>query len=95
MPILEERVVEIDFDRKVDAVVARLAAAGHHNAVGHGNSDRALDSYAWSLGRLLAEVRGPWFDYVYLDGAHTWCHDALAFLLCIFLLILTNIVAWG
>ena len=31
--------------------------------------------------QLLEEHRGPIFDYVFVDGAHTWAHDALAFLL--------------
>ncbi len=70
-----------DFEARVAQVVERLAQAGHANVVAHPNSDRALDSYTWSLGRLLAEQRAPIFDYVYIDGAHTWCHDALTFLL--------------
>jgi hypothetical protein len=40
-----------------------------------------LDSYNWSLMRLVRENRGPLFDYVFLDGAHTWATDALAFML--------------
>jgi hypothetical protein len=40
-----------------------------------------MDSYNWSLMRVLEEHEGPLFDYVFLDGAHTWAHDALAFLL--------------
>ena len=40
-----------------------------------------MDSYNWSLMQLLAEHGGRCFDYVFLDGAHTWALDALAFLL--------------
>ena len=40
-----------------------------------------MDSYNWSLMRLLAKHDGPVFDYVFLDGAHTWALDALAFCL--------------
>ncbi len=41
-----------------------------------------LDSYNWSLMRMLEQSDGrPVFDYVFVDGAHTWAHDALAFLL--------------
>ena len=36
------------------------------------------ESYNWSPGGDLA---GPRFDYVFIDGAHTWAHDALAFAL--------------
>lgn len=70
-----------DYDDRVAGVTARLAAAGHHNVVGHPNSRRLLDSYNWSLMRVLDEHRGPVYDYVFLDGAHTWVHDALAFAL--------------
>src|SRR4029077_2715703 len=47
----------------------------------HPNTRRLMDSYNWSLMRLLAEYRDPVFDYVFVDGAHTWAHDALAFCL--------------
>jgi predicted O-methyltransferase YrrM len=70
-----------DFEDTVDAVARALRAAGHGNVVVHPNSRRLLDSYNWSLMRVLEEHGGPVFDYVFLDGAHTWAHDALAFLL--------------
>lgn len=70
-----------DFEDRVEAVVERLRQAGHDNAFAHANSRRLLDSYNWSLMHLLAEHREPIFDYVFVDGAHTWAHDALAFLL--------------
>jgi predicted O-methyltransferase YrrM len=71
-----------DFADRVDRVARRLAEAGHHHVHGHGCSRRLMDSYNWPLGLLLAEHSAPIFDYVYIDGAHTWAHDALAFLLC-------------
>lgn len=70
-----------DFEDRVEAVAARLQRAGYENVVAHANSRRLLDSYNWSLMQVLAEQRGPVFDYVFVDGAHTWAHDALAFLL--------------
>jgi hypothetical protein len=70
-----------DFEDKVDAAVARLHREGHRNVVAHPNSRKLLDSYNWSLMQLLREQRGPLFDYVFLDGAHTWATDALAFVL--------------
>jgi predicted O-methyltransferase YrrM len=70
-----------DFEDRVDAAMRRLAEAGVGNAVAHPNSRRLLDSYNWSLMMLLAEHEGPIFDYVFIDGAHTWAFDALAFLL--------------
>lgn len=70
-----------DFEDRVAEVAGRLREAGHENVVGHGNSRKLLDSYNWSLMRLLREHPEPMFDYVFLDGVHTWSHDALAFLL--------------
>jgi predicted O-methyltransferase YrrM len=70
-----------DFEDRTRAVAQRLRAAGHANVVEHPNSRRLLDSYNWSLMQVLRTSDGPAFDYVFLDGAHTWTHDALAFLL--------------
>jgi predicted O-methyltransferase YrrM len=70
-----------DFEDKVEAAVERLRREGHQNVVAHPNSRKLLDSYNWSLMGLLRESEEPRFDYVFLDGAHTWAHDALAFLL--------------
>ena len=70
-----------DYADRVEPVAAALRAAGHENVVAHANSRRVLDSYNWSLMRLLAEHPEPLFDYVFLDGAHTWALDALAFCL--------------
>jgi predicted O-methyltransferase YrrM len=70
-----------DYADRVEPVAAALRGAGHRNVVAHGNSRRLLDSYNWSLMRVLAECGGGVFDYVFIDGAHTWGHDALAFAL--------------
>lgn len=70
-----------DFEDNVARVVSVLGAAGHENVVAHGNSRKLMDSYNWSLMGLLREHPEPFLDYVFLDGAHTWALDALAFLL--------------
>ena len=70
-----------DLTPAVDRVVAELHAEGRTNVVGYGNSDRVLDSYNWSLMQVLERSPEPIYDYVLIDGAHTWAHDALAFLL--------------
>ena len=70
-----------DYEERVNAVKARLHACGYDNIVGHANSHKTFDSYNWNLMRMLKQHPQPVFDYVYLDGAHTWHHDALAFLL--------------
>ena len=70
-----------DFEDKVTAAAARVKAAGYDNVVTHPNSRKLMDSYNWSLMKLLREGDAPRFDYVFLDGVHTWAVDALAFLL--------------
>jgi predicted O-methyltransferase YrrM len=70
-----------DYEDRVREVKAKLNTAGYDNIVGHGNTHRIMDSYNWSLMRVLQQRSEPFFDYVYLDGAHTWNVDALAFLL--------------
>ena len=70
-----------DYDDVVEEVVGRLHRAGYERVVGHGNSRKLLDSYNWSLMKLVRDRDEPMFDYVFLDGAHTWAVDALAFFL--------------
>jgi predicted O-methyltransferase YrrM len=70
-----------DYEDVVQRVGAEVNAHGFHNIHLHGNSRRLHDSYNWSLMRLLRDQPGFQFDYIFLDGAHTWAHDALAFLL--------------
>ena len=70
-----------DFEDRVRPVAERLAALGHRNVVAHPNTRRVFDSYNWSLMKLLREGGGFQFDYVFIDGAHTWALDALAFAL--------------
>jgi len=70
-----------DFAERVSQVKQMLNQRGYTNVVAHGNSHKTLDSYNWGLMRMLQEHRGPVFDYVFLDGAHTWNVDALTFFL--------------
>lgn len=42
-----------------------------------GNSHKVYDSYNWNLSSLCLENK-MLFDLVYLDGAHSFFHDALA-----------------
>jgi len=70
-----------DYEDMVQELAGRLRASGHENVVCHGNSRKALDSYNWSLMKLLETHQRPMFDYVFIDGAHTWGVDALAFFL--------------
>ncbi len=68
-----------DYEDKLAPVTARLRSAGYDNIVAHPNSRALMDSYNWSLMRMVQAHDAPVFDYVFLDGAHTWVHDALAF----------------
>lgn len=76
-----------DYEDKVHAVEAHLVRAGHSNIKSWGSTYKYLDSYNWSLKNLIenSEQRTR-FDYVYLDGAHSWAIDALTFFLCDLLL---------
>ncbi len=71
-----------DYDDKVTDVSNNLANEGYENVKTWGSSYKYLDSYNWSLMKILRESDEPLFDYVYLDGAHTWAIDALTFFLC-------------
>jgi methyltransferase family protein len=70
-----------DFEDRVNAVVRRLNDQGFSNVRGFGCSHKLLDSYNWPLAALISEHTEPIYDYVFIDGAHTWAIDALAFFL--------------
>src|SRR5690349_10088605 len=71
-----------DYEDTVQPLKNRLEAVGFTNITAWGCSFRYLDSYNWSLKLILERHRDVRFDYVYLDGAHTWAIDALTFFLC-------------
>ncbi|MEY9723481.1 putative O-methyltransferase YrrM [Sinorhizobium fredii] len=72
-----------DFHASVEELVADLKNAGYRNIVPHGNTNRYWDSYHWSLAMMLKEPANlESFDLIYIDGAHTYLHDALAFFMC-------------
>jgi len=70
-----------DFQERVDDVAARLRRVGLENFRVYGNTHKTFDSYNWSLMRLLEENDTPIYDYVFIDGTHTWPIDALTFFL--------------
>jgi predicted O-methyltransferase YrrM len=70
-----------DFADRVSAVQETIRKSGYSNITTHGSSYKLLDSYNWSLARLIETQRDPIFDYVFLDGAHTFAVDALTFFL--------------
>jgi predicted O-methyltransferase YrrM len=66
-----------DYEDRVTSVVATLKHAGFRNVRAFGSSYKLMDSYNWSLAKLIDENTGPIYDYVFLDGAHNWAIDAL------------------
>ena len=42
----------------------------------------ANDCYTWELLRLIDTQPRPTFDFIFIDGAHLWKTDGLAFFLC-------------
>ncbi len=70
-----------DYEDRLRRVGRRLRRAGYRNVTLYPNSRRLMDSYNWSLMELIAEHEEPIFEYVFIDGAHTWALDALAFCL--------------
>jgi FkbM family methyltransferase len=71
-----------DFKSKVDDLVADLTRAGFTNVRGFGNTEKHWDSYNWTLAGMLLDGKRDLYDYIYIDGAHTFAVDALAFVLC-------------
>jgi predicted O-methyltransferase YrrM len=71
-----------DYADRLAELATDLTAAGFTNFRTFGNSRRTFDSYAWNLAVLLRQTRDRGteglFDFVYLDGAHTFHHDAPA-----------------
>lgn len=71
----EERVVDLLHDlNKVPSICCKL--------IGKGNSHKFYDSYNWNLSDMLFQMRNDnldgFFDVVYLDGSHSFAHDATA-----------------
>ena len=70
-----------DFEDRVADVEKRLAAAGYSNVKTFGSSYKLLDSYCWTLGQMVERHPEPIYDFIFVDGPHTWAIDALATLL--------------
>ena len=72
---LEEKLTELTSD------IVRDKLDNGVTIVPLGNTRKAGDSYAWTMGKLALELNSlngnpRLFDVVYLDGAHTFLHDA-------------------
>jgi hypothetical protein len=47
----------------------------------YSNSEKFLDSYVSSFSKLIVQEKSLKFDYIFIDGAHTFAIDALIFFL--------------
>jgi predicted O-methyltransferase YrrM len=83
-----------DFEDRVTAVARELKARGFDNVHAHGSSYKHVDSYNWSLKRVLERHTQPIWDFIYLDGAHTWAIDALTFFLADILLKVGGVIVF-
>jgi predicted O-methyltransferase YrrM len=68
-----------DFHESVQELRYDLHVRGFTNVHPHGNTNKHWDSYHWSVSKLLEEGKTEQFDLIYIDGAHTYLHDALIF----------------
>jgi predicted O-methyltransferase YrrM len=68
-----------DYADVVKPVVDKITKLTRVKIRGFGNSRKTMDSYVWSLAKLLQSDAKPRWDYVFIDGAHTLQVDGLAF----------------
>ena len=68
-----------DYQDRCRLVADKLKDCGKTVYTYSSNPEKLFDSYNWGLAQALKIKQG--FDVVFIDGAHTWHHDALAFLL--------------
>jgi hypothetical protein len=66
-----------DYDDRVRHVADSLGRAGFSNVRPFGCSYKLLDSYNWSLAKTIETHDRPIYDYMFIDGAHSWAVDAL------------------
>jgi SAM-dependent methyltransferase len=71
-----------DFEDTLSELLNELKESGFSNIVPHPNGRKTFESYNWNLAKMLREMRQAQqsgiFDLVYLDGDHTYHHDAPA-----------------
>lgn len=71
-----------DYENRVVELKKDLGELGYSNVVVHGNTRKKYDGYYWKLAKQAIEVVNNkdegLFDFVYLDGAHSFYQDAPA-----------------
>jgi hypothetical protein len=71
-----------DFTERLDELSSDLRRLGYFNIECYGNTSKHWDSHNWTLAKFLLEGKEGIYDYIYVDGAHTFAVDGLAFFLC-------------
>lgn len=71
-----------DFEDRVVSLKADLENLGYKNLFSHGNTRKKFDGYYWELAKtaikIIEQKKLGMFDFVYLDGAHSFYQDAPA-----------------
>ena len=75
-----------DFHDRLEVLSKELKKLGFNNFECYSNTYKYLDSYNTSLNKVWVKNKKPIFDYIFLDGAHTFPIDALTFFICDLLL---------
>jgi predicted O-methyltransferase YrrM len=71
----EHRIKDVEDRLKADPILAKKDIFIRLTP----NTDLTYDSYNWSLAHCLMEQLS--YDFVFIDGAHTFHHDGMAFML--------------
>lgn len=70
-----------DYDRQIKSMYSKLRHLAPRIKF-FPNTQFYQDSYAYSLAKLIEDDRQLYFNYCFIDGAHTFPVDALTFYLC-------------
>ena len=70
-----------DFQDKFEPLKTKISQDDLKRITFFGNTYKYLDSYNTSLFKNIASKNPPQYDYVFLDGAHTFPIDCLTFFL--------------
>lgn len=70
-----------DFSDRAETFKKTINNLGFQNVDALGCSYKLLDSYNWSLAKQLEKHSKPIYDYIFIDGAHTWAIDGFTFYL--------------
>ncbi|MAZ84415.1 MAG: hypothetical protein CME90_12535 [Hoeflea sp.] len=85
-----DKIYLFDFTATLNELCGDLSALGYENVFPFGSTRHTYDSYVWQLLKLAKHHLNAGdpaiFDFIYLDGAHTFLHDSGAAAICKLLL---------